>query len=786
MANNETIAEREEAMVSIAELATEKLYQVVNGSDVTDVITESGPVPTLAKQAVQAQAKVTASLEEVASQMAGALTYGTIALGLAGTSPGGFFSVPSPESSEFLIMYRNDPGGATEVKRYPSTVAITKLSARLPRRLPRGMSGTTLALTLGNQLLAYLDRDGVFHSKHEHQEYVKQAALTDQLKPKKRPRSQGYSQPFVVVSGSSVVMAADLNSSLFGQQIAALQSDLASLYATKKRPRSQNYKQPLVIVAGGSVVLASKADEGFLEQQVEALTESVSQVAADTVELSARLDLVAASQPTAGATEVPQWLAREVTVAGEQQIMVHDGATYRQLTSAGANWLSPVVIAGNIVRCLREAVGAIKPYSILPSGFKFHEGKVLLQKIITGQSLSLGSRGYIINQNGAYAFEPGVNGSIDGVPGIGDLFTTSIPEDMRDYCLSLQGGPRPNMALTPAFIPIREYPNGVLGETISSSWALALRRWAVRATRTDLRLLATVHGSGGVPYANLKKGTSTYAGAITATQNAHTLAVANGWEHIVHSISIIHGESQLATSAAAYAGYLAEWVSDYSADVMAITGQTIAPKGFLSQMSTIYSATQEIPLGQLLAHETNQQLCLVGPKYQFPYWDSSHSIAEGYVKIGEIEARAERFALLGAKWQPLRPLAVSLAGTTLTVTFNNNPDGAPSTAGPVGALVLDDHTVINPGNYGFALTDPAVSITSVALAADGHSVVLALSAAPVAGTQLEYAMQLTAGSKPSGGPRGCLRDADTRDRSRFDDSYLYNWCVSFRKTIEGI
>jgi len=62
--------------------------------------------------------------------------------------------------------------------------------------------------------------------------------------------------------------------------------------------------------------------------------------------------------------------------------------------------------------------------------------------------------------------------------------------------------------------------------------------------------------------------------------------------------------------------------------------------------------------------------------------------------------------------------------------------------------------------------------------------VLALSKEPAAGSKLEYAMQLDLGNKPAGGPRGCLRDNDKRDRSRYDGSYLHNWCVAFRKTIE--
>ena len=132
---------------SMAVSAAETQRQIVNGNEVTDVPTESGSVPTLAKQAVLAQAKVTASLAEVASQMAGAMTYATTAQGLAGTSNGGYFSVPSASSQEYLILYKNAAGVAEEKARYPSAVAAQRATGLaeaayamgVPRPLPDDM-----------------------------------------------------------------------------------------------------------------------------------------------------------------------------------------------------------------------------------------------------------------------------------------------------------------------------------------------------------------------------------------------------------------------------------------------------------------------------------------------------------------------------------------------------------------------------------------------------------------------------------------------------------------------
>lgn len=51
--------------------------------------------------------------------------------GLAGTATGGYFSVLSPLDDEVLILYRNDSGIATEVKRYPSSAGVENTRASM-------------------------------------------------------------------------------------------------------------------------------------------------------------------------------------------------------------------------------------------------------------------------------------------------------------------------------------------------------------------------------------------------------------------------------------------------------------------------------------------------------------------------------------------------------------------------------------------------------------------------------------------------------------------------------
>ncbi|WP_350575296.1 hypothetical protein [Pseudomonas sp. HY2-MNA-CIBAN-0224] len=66
-------------------------------------------------------------LADLATQMNGAQIYTSVALGLASTAQGSYFSVPSLESTEYLILYQNNAGAAKEIDRYPNARAVDAL-----------------------------------------------------------------------------------------------------------------------------------------------------------------------------------------------------------------------------------------------------------------------------------------------------------------------------------------------------------------------------------------------------------------------------------------------------------------------------------------------------------------------------------------------------------------------------------------------------------------------------------------------------------------------------------
>jgi len=89
---------------------------------------------TATTQATTATAQATsagiyASAAEAASDAAqlSAGVYASTTLGLAATTSGDYFSVPSSLSSQYLILYLNSSGTATEVKRYPSQNLVEQI-----------------------------------------------------------------------------------------------------------------------------------------------------------------------------------------------------------------------------------------------------------------------------------------------------------------------------------------------------------------------------------------------------------------------------------------------------------------------------------------------------------------------------------------------------------------------------------------------------------------------------------------------------------------------------------
>ncbi|MEN6544482.1 MAG: hypothetical protein ABFE07_00400 [Armatimonadia bacterium] len=92
-----------------------------NASDSENAATASALTATTQASLATAAKTAAESARDAAQLSAG--VYVDTAAGLAATTSGDYFSVPSADSSEYLILYRNNLGVADEIKRYPSADA---------------------------------------------------------------------------------------------------------------------------------------------------------------------------------------------------------------------------------------------------------------------------------------------------------------------------------------------------------------------------------------------------------------------------------------------------------------------------------------------------------------------------------------------------------------------------------------------------------------------------------------------------------------------------------------
>lgn len=103
----------------------------LSGADLTVLgSAQSAAQASAAASAAQASAATSAKTAAEAARDAAMLSagvYATTAAGLAATTSGKYFSVPSADSAEYLILYLNNAGVAQEVKRYPAKSALDPL-----------------------------------------------------------------------------------------------------------------------------------------------------------------------------------------------------------------------------------------------------------------------------------------------------------------------------------------------------------------------------------------------------------------------------------------------------------------------------------------------------------------------------------------------------------------------------------------------------------------------------------------------------------------------------------
>lgn len=107
--------------------AAAKQHEYIHGDDNKDVDTESGAVPSIAKQARLGVEKISTVFEEAAVQSGGALPFPSIEIGMLNTPEGGLFTVPAAPDSEYLVLYKKESGQPVELKTSASKQRVDEV-----------------------------------------------------------------------------------------------------------------------------------------------------------------------------------------------------------------------------------------------------------------------------------------------------------------------------------------------------------------------------------------------------------------------------------------------------------------------------------------------------------------------------------------------------------------------------------------------------------------------------------------------------------------------------------
>lgn len=112
-----------------AELATQAANEAASAATAVGLAFNEATAAQASRVAAELARTGAESARDAAMLSAG--VYATTTQGLAATTSGQYFSVPSAESAEYLILYLNNAGAAVEQKRYPSDQAVKSFNDRL-------------------------------------------------------------------------------------------------------------------------------------------------------------------------------------------------------------------------------------------------------------------------------------------------------------------------------------------------------------------------------------------------------------------------------------------------------------------------------------------------------------------------------------------------------------------------------------------------------------------------------------------------------------------------------
>jgi hypothetical protein len=365
-----------------------------------------------------------------------------------------------------------------------------------------------------------------------------------------------------------------------------------------------------------------------------------------------------------------------------------------------------------------------------------------------------------------------------------------------------------SLAMVPLTEPLRPvatsypsaYPDNLYGETPHTAMADQITAMAMKAASRDYVTAHTVVGESGQPMTVIEKnptnlpttGTSgrAYDATLFEASAITRLAGAAGKKYGIGAIVITHGESDAGNTN--YANDLYTLLTNYNADLPAITGQTAKIPMFVSQQNSVPSDTGSVSISAVQQWKAGVdhpgEIVCTGPKYQYSYATDTahvHLDAQEYERLGEKYGQVyfER-VVQGHDWQPLQPTSGEVSGNVVTVHFHV----------PVPPLAWDDtlpppHATMIPewaAGRGFEVIGASVrqTITSVDLVGDDTVKITCGKDLSGLSVVVGYAVTAEGGTPPTDQTArwGQLRDSDPFVGA-VTGSPQPNYCVAFQLTL---
>lgn len=652
-----------------------------------------GSLPLGPTATAQLDAAVSAAETARDAAQASGNIYADTTAGLAATTAGDYFSVPSAEDDEYLILYRHDAGPtATEIKIYPAAGKVVQIESEVATA--QGDIAALQALDAGNRL-------------DSAEETLEDAVpKVDWLRGGQRYRDAigEFAYTFTDVSGRVAwgirqngdtyiaraempVHRRDSSRVLWG-----VQDDSGKVAFGVQRDGSTFVSLLRVPVAGDVRRDAAPYHAAIADEAGAALLGWNESGEADFLPSTELLNRIAV-----GGTVAPD-------AGGYYSYNLRGDGTFTFRTVQ-----SPDQLTYDTVSLDDSTTGT---------------------QVVSGPGVIEGLLFY--GQSNA-----GHNGA-GGTPVTGALypshvfgFSASDPETS----VSVQHGDTPVDAGTLVdLLPIQDAATEASWSHFVGTLAAFALEWrrrqaGVRSPGTFIR----TDWWGGKTIPNFVRDTTPWNNLMTSAAKMPEVCAAYGREAQVRALVWIQGETEGFTGAS-YADDLNALLDDVLPEIQLQTGQPELPVAIIVQTNTKDDATPGLStsnVGQLqVARERyGVDTILAGPMYQCPVLTSDliHATPEGKMILAELIANAY---LGGLEFKPLWPTSATLDGDKITLSFDV----------PGHGLAFDSDWVGEVSNYGFSYTDSTDSADIASVVIVGNTVEITLTAVPTgASPEIRYA-----------------------------------------------